>query len=215
MGRDEGSGVVVGSLILVAIIALFIVWLVRRVPPKHAPGQVPITKGGIARRAVAAHNVDPSAQVATAPELTREQAIEQVGTPEQPPPNSNGRNECIACGETDPENLIEFEDWQQVHSVRGRVLARMKKQTALVPGRKLYTARGYCRSCGAIADHEDQKFEAQLALDNDVKRRVWERKGRRDAVRRVIARGEKSYTDEQAEIDAGETRAHARTFLET
>lgn len=138
-------------------------------------------------------------------------AIEQV----EPTSKANGRAVCRACREAEPEGLIEFEDWQQVNaSLFWRLVFLVTGWRRPVDaGRDLYTRKGYCRSCGAIADHKDRMFENQLALDVDAKRRIWEREGRDAAIRRHISAEKERYDAFLKEQDREEVKRRAQEYL--
>lgn len=138
-------------------------------------------------------------------------AIEQV----EPKSKANGRVVCRGCGEAEPEDLIEFEDWQQVNkSLFWRlILIWPGWKRPVAAGRHLYTRKGYCRSCGDIADHKDRMFEEQLALDVAAKRRVWEREGRDAAIRRHIGAEKERYSAFLEEQKREEVKRRAQEYL--
>jgi len=206
------------AVLIVAIAAFVLIgfWLLRRYKPKHAPGEF---DPALRPRPVlpTQPDVEPevAAQLAPAPTLNTntsqptnvEQALAEVEAvmpiaevepePERP---KHDPNVCFFCEQRDPDGLIEFEDWQQVESTWGRILASRKRRLPVDPGRELYLIRA-CRACAAVADHLNKLFEAREKAIFAARRRVWERRGLRDAVRRANSEQERAYDEEQKAIE--------------
>jgi hypothetical protein len=130
---------------------------------------------------------------------------------ESPPAPLDAPAACRVCGDAlTHAELIEHEDWAQVQSGWGRILARLGMRLAMAPGRELFAAHGLCRSCAAIGDHEDQLEAARLAALVAAKRRVWEREGRDAAIRRRIEAEQAEHAELLRELARSDTRLHLR-----
>jgi len=106
-------------------------------------------------------------------------------------------DKCCACGQPADPGLIELEDWQQVNRLVGAVLAFLGYRARATPGRRLYVNRSWCRSCAAIADFLNARFERDEGARAAATRRVWERKGLVDAVKDHIADADGRYDEDK------------------
>jgi len=104
---------------------------------------------------------------------------------------------CCACEQPADPGVIELEDWRQVNTVIGALMALFKVKARVTPGRRLYSHRKWCRSCAAIADFLNARFERDEEAKAAASRRVWERKGLVDAVKDHIAEADGRYDEDK------------------
>jgi hypothetical protein len=137
---------------------------------------------------------------ATAPPITRATS-EGSGLLSQLNQAQDQEPKCCACGQPADPSLIELEDWQQVNRLVGAVLAFLGYRSPVTPGRRLYLRRSWCRSCAAIADVLNSRFERDEQARAAATRRVWERRGLVDAVKAYIADADGRYDDEKRRLE--------------